>query len=804
MIEALLQDLRYALRMMKNRPGFTLVVVLVMAIGIGANTAIFSVVDAFLLRPLPYAEADRLVRVESRFASKELSVCYPDYLDWREQSASVEDLAFFNPSWLANVDFNGEVEALPGVLATANLFSVLRVKPLIGRAFEPEDDLPSSPEVVILSHDLWQRRFGADPNVLGRTLTTDTGALTVIGVMPRGFKFPSQFDMWVAASRWFNKEDRSIRIDKVIGRLRQGVTLDEARREMAVIADRLAEQYPATNEGVGAAVTSERELWVGDVRPALLLILSACGFVLLIACANVANLLLARAGAREREVAIRTALGARRSRLIRQLLVESLMLGLAGGAAGLVMADRGVKLLTKMLPAELPFWVDIRLDLAALGFTLAVSTLTGLLFGLAPALQVTRVNLNESLKEGGRGSSGGARSRRVRRLLVISEVALALVLLIGAGLMMKSFLRLSRSSPGFDADRALMIEVNTPPRRDPDAQTKSRLYREALERLAALPGVEAAGANSDLPLVGQESWDRVDFTVEGQSADEQKANPIANSQQVSPDYFRAMGIPLLAGRHFTEQDTTESASVVIVSRGMAERFWPGEDPIGKRLKWGGVDSENDWDTVVGVVGDVNHHGLTTRAGMDMYGPRYNRWKEIHFVVRAGGDPASVVPAARKAIWDISPDLGISRIEPMRNLVRNSIWQPRLWGMLVGLFSAVALMMAVAGIYSVMSYVVSQRTHEIGVRMALGARPRDVLLMVIAEGMAMAAAGALLGLAGALAATRLLASQLYGVEATDPAAFAGAALLFTAVALAASYVPARRATRVDPMVALRCE
>ncbi|HET9530493.1 MAG TPA: ABC transporter permease, partial [Blastocatellia bacterium] len=753
-MHSILQDLRYSVRTQAKRPGFTALIVIAIALGIGANTAVFSVVNAFLLRPLPYRDPGRLVRIQSTFNSKELGVSYVDYLDWKQQSRSFEEIAFFNNSWLANLEFGDEVETLQGVLGTANLLAVLGVEPLIGRGFSPEDDRADVEKVVLISHGLWTRRYGAQSDVIGQKLSIDRSPYTIIGVMPPGFKFPSQTELWIPAARWFNKESRGMRIDKAIARLSPGVDLAQARAEMESIASSLAAEYPNTNAGVGVSLVSERGLWVGEIRASLILLLAACGFVLLIACANVANLLLVRSGSRAREIAIRCALGASRMRLVRLLLIESLVLSLSGALLGLLVAVWGIEALVASIPVELPFWIDIKIDSGVLAFTLAVSVLTGLLFGLVPALHATGLDLTGSLKEGSR-SSAGRTARRVRRLLVVSEVALALLLLIGAGLMMKSFISVQRLDPGFIAENVLSIETNFSVRNDLTPEKRIEIFRQSIERIELLPGVEAVGANSDLPFIGQETWDRVDFTVEGQSIEDYEANPLANYQLVDPGYFRAMSIPLIRGRWFDERDAASGLSPVVISANMAERLWPGDDPVGKRLKVGEPSADYPWMTVIGVVGAVRHNGLLSEAGFDLYAPYRVPMKEMHIVARTGGNPMSIATAVRKEIWSVSTDVGINRVVPLREIVDSSIWQPRLWGLLFGIFSAVALMLAAAGIYGVISYTVSQRTAEIAIRIALGARHIDVLRLVLKEGIAMIAVGTAIGFAGALLAARVL-------------------------------------------------
>ncbi|MCI0486118.1 MAG: ABC transporter permease [Blastocatellia bacterium] len=802
-MDTLLQELRYAIRSLAKKPGLTLIIALTMALGIGANTAVFSVVNAFLLRPLPYKDSDRLVRIRSEFNGKEEGVSFLDYRDWREQSRSFEEMVFFNGSWLPNLNLDAETETPQAVLTTWNLFEVLGVKPLIGRSFLAEDDLPASEKVALISYGLWQRRFGSDPNIAGREMRIDSVAYKIIGVMPPGFKYPSQSELWVPAGRWFDQQNRGVRIDKVIARLKPDVSIAQAESEMSAVARGLAEKHPDTNKGVGATLIPERELWVGDLRASLLSLFCACGFVLLIACANVANLLLARAGTRQKEMAIRQALGARRFRLVRQLLTESILIALIGGVFGLLLALWGMDLLLAAIPVELPFWVEIKIDGYALGFTFAVSILTGVFFGLVPAFQTTRVNLSRSLKEGSK-SSDGERGSRARRLLVVSEIALALLLLVGAGLMMKSFIRLQELDPGFEAKNALVLGTSFSYRDDFTSEQWAVAFDQVIKRIEALPGVEAVGANSDLPFIGQEPWDRIDFTIEGQSHEEYERNPLANWQSINPGYFRAMGIPLIRGRFFTEQDAASDLIPIIISRNMAETYWPGQDPLGKRMKAGDPDSDDRWSVVVGVVGDVRHDGLLKSRGFDMYGAYRRPWKEMHLVVRTKGGPMGIAAAVRKEIWSVSTDLGVNEVLPLEKLVANSIWQPRLWGMLLAVFSTVALVLAAAGIYGVVSYMVSRRTREIGIRMVLGARPADVLKLVLKESLGLISAGLVVGLTGAFTLTRAIASQLHEVSATDAPTFIGVSVLLIAVALIASFLPARRAAKVDPCVALRYE
>jgi predicted permease len=800
------QNLRFSLRALLKRPGFTLIVVLTLALGVGANTAVFSVINAFLLRPLPYLEPERLVMVGSQQRGNPMGVSFLDYRDWRAQSTVFDDLAFFNLRWNANVELGDETETLSLTFGTTNLFSLLRVRPLIGRSVTPEESRSGTEDTVLISHHLWQRRFGADPGILGRALTVEGSALTIIGVMPAGFRFPFQTDLWRLTDRYFNRENRGLRIDQVIGRLKPEANTELARAEMKQIASRLAQQYPETNAEMTSSVVPLRDAFVGRMRGSFLLLLGASGFLLLIACTNVINLLLVRGAARQREMAIRLSLGASRRKLIGQLMTESLLLSLLGGGGGVLLAAWGLDALVALIPSELlPFWIEIRIDHMALGFTLAVSLLTGVAFGLWPAWRAMNLNLNELLKDG--NLAAGARSPQVRQLLVITEIALAMVLLVGAGLMIRSLARLQGAHPGFNPEGVLVMEVNPTYRGQMNVETMSANYQKLLRAVAATPGVVAVGANYNLPFVEQMPWTRAQFTVEGQSFDEQKGNPVANLQNVSPDYFRVMQIPLIHGRFFDERDAQGAPNVAIINRRLAERFWPGEDPIGRRLALGASDDREPmaWAKIVGVVGDVKHEGLGSDAGYDLYYSCFQTWnKRIYFVARTQGDPARLAEAVKKEVWRTLPGTGLFNVQPLVRLVSNSIWQSRLWRLLLGVFSAVALALAAAGIYGVMSYSVVQRTREIAIRLALGAQAGDVLMLVLRQGLKLTSLGVVLGLAAAFALTRWMETLLFGVRPTDPLTFTVIAAVLTSVALLACWIPARRATKIDPLTTLRRE
>jgi putative ABC transport system permease protein len=801
LFEEFLQDVRYGTRLLVKNPLVALIAIVTLALGISANTAIFSVVNAFLLRPLPYGDPNRLVMVDSYQRGQSTGVSFADFEDWRRQNKVFDELAFFNLRWNANLQFGNETETLNLTYGTTNLFSTLQVTPALGHG-----PTAGEPETVLLSHGLWQRRFGSDPNIVGRQLRIGGQGLTVVGVMPPNFRFPFQSDLWWLNDRYFNRQNRGMRIDQTIGRLKPGVSAEQAQAEMQQIAGRLAQAYPDTNAEVTATVIPLRDFWFGKLRRSFWLLLGGCGFVLLIACANVANLLLTQATARERELAVRAALGASRGRLIRQSISETAVLVSIGCAAGIVLGAWGLRMLVALLPEEiLPFFVKIELDGRALMFTLVISALTALLVGLIPALRTASVDLNQSLKEGGRFGSG-PRMQRIRGLLVITEIALAVVLLTGAGLMLRSFTRLKNTSPGFNAEGVLHLEINPTYQRQEDyrVEVMSRHYQKLLQQVATVPGVVAVAANSDLPFVGQKPWYRGEFSIEGQSSDEQKQNPLVNYQAVSPEYFRVMQIPLLRGRVFTDHDTVRPEGhrdVAVISRGLAERMWPNADPIGKRINCD--DNGTGCGEIVGIAGDVKHNSLIDEVGYDVYFACYQSYsKQTHFVARTQGDPMTVAKDIQRAIWQVAPDTGVFNVMPVTRLSANTVWQSRVWGLLFGIFSGIALVLATAGIYGVMTYFVTQRTREIGVRIALGAQWRDVLRLILRSGMTLVIIGLAVGLAGALALTRLMTTLLFEVSPTDPITFVVVALCVILATLLACYIPARRAAKVDPLVALR--
>jgi putative ABC transport system permease protein len=798
-MKTLLQDVRYGLRVLAKSPGFTLVAVLTLALGIGANAAIFSVVNAVLLRPLAYQNADELVALYNTNprAEFEWPLAPAGYLELKAHNNSFADVAALsNKGWPANLTGAGEPERLQGFQVSANLFRVLGVSAARGRTFLDEEDRPGDNRVVVISHELWQRRFGGDPGIVGKAFTLNGEPYTVVGVMPQDFRFVEKTDLWTPLA--FTPEeahDAQSSYLVPVARLKPGVTLGQARAEVENLTrqhagDPKAEQF--------AALKPLQSIMTESVRAMLLILFAAVGLVLLIACANVANLLLARGGARRRELAVRAALGAGRLRLVRQLLVESAMLAAAGGAAGLLLASWCTEFIVSGLPENLVAAnsrvAGLRLDGWALAFTAGLSLLTTLVFGLAPALQTSSVDLNEALKEGGRGGSQGSRQSRLRSWLVVAETALAMMLLVGAGLTVKSFWRLNHTDPGFDPSGVLTAQVDPSGDRYKEFEQVVGFYGQLLERVGSVPGVQRVGIINSLDAT-------MPVSVDEHAPVPKEERPQAGSNQVSPDYFRALGVPLRAGRFFDDRDVKGSTPVVIIDETLARKQFPGEDPLGKHLTIGDTSRE-----IVGVVGATKRYDLTALPFPRLYVPyQQENWWSMMLVVRAqSGDPARLAPAVRRELAAIDKDQPIHSFKPMDASVAEWMTPQRFSTLLLASFAALAALLAAVGIYGVMSYAVTQRTHEIGVRLALGAQARDVLRLVVGRGMLLTLAGVGLGLAGALALTRLLGSLLFGFGETDPLTFALVALLMILVALVACLVPARRATKVDPMVALRYE
>lgn len=805
-----LQDLRYGLRMLLKSPGFTTVAVITLALGIGANTAIFSVVKSVLLKPLPFTKPDRLVNLwESNPhnpGDEIMPVAPADFLDWRSRTHSFAEIgaSYDVQKSLTGV---GEPVALIGYAFSANVFHVLGVTPLLGRTFTAEEDRPGADHVVVLAYSLWERKFGSDPGIVGKTITLDGQSYSVLGVMRPGFNYPRTVEFWVPiALNPAGMADRKLPFLRLVARLKPGVTLQQASADLNNVAAQLQKEYPDTNAQRSAKVDPIRKLYVGDIEPALLALLGAVGFVLLIACANLANLLLARSAGRRKEFAVRVALGASRGRLARQLLSESLLISLSGGLLGLLLAFWSRGTLLKLFPNDIanlhiPRVENIPLDGGVVVFALLLSVLTGVLFGLLPALHTSVANVYETLKEGGRAGAAAGRER-TRSVLVIVEMALSLVLLAGAGLMIKTFLRLQGASLGFNPEHVLTAEVLLPRTKYPKLEDHVRFLNGALPKIEALPGVKSAAVVGFPPLSG--FWGATKFSLEGQTAPPAEM-PQADFNFVSSSYFRTIEVPLLVGRDFQASDTATAPQVVVINQTMARQFWPKENPVGKRISADPAMFEKSSWEIVGVVGDVKHFGVAEPTHPTIYRPfAQGNFPLMTFVIRTQVPPMTLAKAVREVIWSVDKDQPIFKVITMEEAAGQSVTLRKISMILLAMFAGLALFLAVVGLFGVMAYLVTQRTHEMGVRMALGARPGDISQLVLGQGFRLAIVGIGIGTAAALGLTRLLTSLLFGVRPQDPATFVGVATLLAGVALLASYLPARRASKVDPMVALRYE
>ncbi len=801
-MDSLIKDIRYGLRSLLKRPGFTAIALIALALGIGANTAIFSLVNAVILQPLPYQDPDRLVWVfgSNRNGGNRGSVSALDFQEFRSQNKTFDQFAASRSTILPmNLTGTGEPERLMPSAVTGNYFDVFGVRPALGRGFSLENEKTGQDQVTVLSHALWQTRFGGDPNILSKTINLDGKAYEVIGVMAADVVLPQAAQLWVPLNFDSDPEMkmRKARFLRPVGKLKAGMTLNQAQADTDRIAALIEQQFPDSNAGWSLGLVPLREILVGDSRSMLFILFGAVGFVLLIACANVANLLLVRAAARQKEIAMRTALGASRLRIIRQMITESLLLAIFGGALGALLAVGGVKLLVSLSEDSIPRTANVKIDATVLAFTLFISLATGLIFGLAPALRTMKENLVDALKDGIRGGSESTMKNRTRSLLVIFESAVAVMLLIGAGLLIRSLVALQNVDAGFEPNNVLTMRIDLPRQKYNTPEKTVNFFGQLETRVAGLPGVEAVGFITELPLGGQSN--DMPFTVEGRPAATSNAGFSADFRRVNQNYFGAMQIPLRRGRNFTEQEVRQGSKVLVVSQQLADTAFPNEDPLGKRM----ITGMNEPYEIIGIVGDVTHKSLQAPKNATMYMPTQEPARR-NLVIRTQGDPLSLVAGVRKEVNALDPDQPIAAIRPMNEWVAMSVAGARYRAILLGLFALLAMILAATGIYGVMSYSVAQRTQEIGVRMALGARPLDVLKLVVRQGMILALIGIAIGLAGAVLLTRVMSSFLFGVTERDPVTFGVVSALLILVAFIACVVPARRATKVDPLVALRYE
>jgi putative ABC transport system permease protein len=804
-MDTIKQDLKYAARRLVRAPGFTAIAVLTLALGIGANAAIFSVVHGVLLKPLPYHEPDRLVSLYHLSEGQRASMSGPNFTDLKNRTQTLSGVGAFT-TYRTILTGRGEPARLNAAEVTTDLFGVLGVRPALGRGFVSSDSIPGNSESVILAHGTWQQRFGGDPGVIGQSVILDGKSKQIVGVMPPGFSYPADRALWTPLehTEGFLSSQRSAWMVSGVGRVKEGIPLEQAEAEVETIGRQLEAQYPADNEGVGLVAVPMLEALVGDVKTAVLVLLGAVGFVLLIACANVANLLLARSATREEEIAVRAALGARRSRLVRQLLTESVLLSVAGAGLGLLLAVWGVEILIGLAPASIPRLNDVRVDRVVLGFTAALAMLTGAVFGIAPALHSTRAALASNLKDGGRGAVTSRARARMRGALVIVEMAIAIVLLAGAGLLIRSFARLAAVDPGFKPDGVLAFDLALPEGSYAEEARRAVFFEQLLENLQSTAGVSAAGAALAVPLTGTNII--FSFTVEGRPPLPVAQQPAIQVRVASPDYFRVVGIPLQRGRFFNDTDRAGSTPVALITESAVREYFPGENPLGKRIVLGWRrDSGLVNGEVVGVVGDVKEGGLAEPDAPQIY--LLHEQLPLPFmtvVLKTTVAPLSIADAVRSAVHALDPTLPVTNVRTLDQVVARSIAQPRFYMLLLTAFAAVALVLAAVGIFGVLSYAVAQRAREIGIRMALGARQGSVVAMVVRQAMTLSIASVVIGLCATYHVTRVLSTLLFATSRADAAALAGAAGLLLMVALAASYIPARRATRVDPVIALRSE
>ncbi len=813
LIGDLLRDVQYGARVLQKSPGFTVAAVLTLALSIGANTAIFSVVHAVLLQPLPFRNPDRLAMVwedASFMGFPEDTPAPANFVDWKNRNHVFEDMAALRGD-LMNLTGDGPAEEVEVKVATPNFFPLLGVRPLVGRTFLPEEGQAGAGKTVLLSQGLWVRRYSGSPDIVGKRILMNGETYTVVGVLPPGFDFPDRVDVWIPLAlppeQWHQRGTHYL---QVVARLRDGVTVDRARADMAAIARQLEHEYPETNSRLGTVVIPLHDQFVGNLRLAFLVLLAAVGGVLLIACANLANLLLARATVRGREMAVRMALGARRNRIVRQVLTESILLSLLGGAAGIFLASWTLGFLTKLIPLALTTTTTIRLSAPVLMFSMAIAACAGILFGLAPALQISGVRIAETLKQGGRSGVGAGRGR-VRSALVVAQVSVTVILLIGTGLLLQTLLRLHQIDPGFRPDHVLCLRTSladSANSRYRELKDRVEFYQRVLARVTVLPGVVTAGYTTFLPLTNRGGTSG--FAIEGKPILTAGVGNDANHRVVTPDYLRAIGVPLIAGRFLSESDGPNARPVALINQTMARQYWPGGDPLGKRFKLGEDSSTAPWITIVGVAGDVRQMGLDVPTRAEMYFPyqqpagAYGYFMPRDLAIRVTGDPVRLVSAVRRVIAEVDKDQPISHVQPMELLLDSEVASRQVQAELLGAFAILALALASLGIYGVLAYAVTQRTSEIGLRMALGARQQELLRSVMSQGARLTGAGVVLGLAGAWMLTRLMRSLLYGITATDLTTFMGCSGIVLLVGLSACYFPARRAARVDPTLALRHE